>query len=278
MSITVGGGQVVVEFQAKSVHGAPAVGAFMLRFSLGYLMAAWPGKKFRFSNIQAMVFVGKEMRLLGRAFAEAAIVLSSTPYHQNAAFLMDLMLTGRQMEEIEKIRLGGDLNFTLDIFGELYDGDNHSNSNARIHMTVNQKNWIDVLKELNFSSSILMEIPYDGNNLEKPVLKALEKAKEDLYYGRYDDVVASCRKALEGIAFNGDELNKVKNMPVGERRNMTKRQRLVHLLDALKHYAHPAHHLESPEEEDSYSRNDAILIFGATLAAITTQNQQKTPV
>lgn len=275
MSFTAGAGEVVVVFQPKSLHGTPVVGAHMLRFSLGYTMPPWPDKNFRLTNIQARVSVGKEMRLLGRAFAEMAIVLASTSYHQDAAFLMDLMLTPRQMEEIEKIRHGDDLNFVLDIFGELYDGYSHRNSGDRIHMAVNQKSWIDILKELNFTSSILIEIPHNIRNSGTSVWKALEKAKEHLYYGHYDDVVASCRKALEGIPQKDDELSKVRNMSIGERTKMTKRQRLVHLLDALKHYTHPAHHLESPEETESYSRNDAILVYGATLAAVATQTNEK---
>ena len=273
MSITAGAGNVVVEFQPKSVHGTSAVGAFMLRFSIGYSMPAWPGKKFRFSNIQARVLVGKDMRLLGRAFAEAATVLASSGYHQNAAFLMDLMLTPRQMEEIEKLRLGGDLNFTLDIFGEVYDGDGHSNSNDRVHLTVNQKSWIDVLKELGFASSVLMEIPYKTSDLSKPVWKALEKAKEHLYYGHYDDVVASCRKALEGIRPDGNEIAKVRNSAAANRVAMSKQDRHVYVLDALEHYTHPAHHLGSEEETESYSREDAIFIYGATLSAVSTSRE-----
>ncbi len=51
-----------------------------------------------------------------------------------------------------------------------------------------------------------------------------------------NEVVASRRKALEGIPHDGKEVSRVKNIPVGDRRKMTKRERLVHLLDALEHY------------------------------------------
>lgn len=275
MGITTGGGNIVVDFQPNSLHGTPAVGAYMLRFSLEYSMPAWPNNNFRFANIQARIYVGKEPKLLGRAFAETSIVLTSTAYYQNAAFLMDLMLTPGQMEEIEQIRQGGDLNFILEIFGELYDGHSHNNSSDRLHMIVNQKSWIDILKQLSFASSILIEIPHGVGDSATPAWKALDKAKEHLYYGHYDDVVASCRKALEGIHHNQDELSRVKQIPLENRRKMTKRQRLVYLLYALEHYTHPAHHLVSPEDVESYSRDDAILAFGATLAAVTTQTNGK---
>jgi len=272
MSITANAGNIVAEFQFKSMHGTKAVGAYLLRFSLWYTMPGWPKAQYRFSNIQARVIVGGQSNLLGRAFAENAIVLSSRGDHQDGGFLMDLMVSPRQMEEIEKIRCGGDLNFTLDLFGEIYDGYGYRHAGENVYAHVNQKSWIDLLTQLDFSTNVLLEIPHEGAPVEKhPVWKALEEAKKHLYYGNYDEVVASCRKALEGIPHNGAEVNRVKNIPVGDRRKMTKRERLVHLLDALEHYTHPAHHLESSEDSESYTRSDAILAFGATISAISTR-------
>jgi hypothetical protein len=272
MSITASTGKIVATFHFQSMHGAKAIGAYHLRFSLRYTMPGWPETQFRFSNIQARVTVGGQPNLLGRAFAENAIVLTSRGDHQDGGFLMDLMVSPRQMEEIEKIRCGGDLNFNLDLFGEIYDGYGYSYAGENVDAHVNQKSWIDLLKQLDFSTNVLLEIPHEGAPVEEyPVWKALEEAKKNLYYGNYDQVVASCRKALEGIPHNREEVSRVKNIPVGDRKKMTKRERLVYLLDALEHYTHPAHHLESSEDSESYTRSDAILAFGATISAISTR-------
>lgn len=275
MSITAGMGNLVVRFQGKSINGTRAVGTYLLRFYLWYTMPGSPNTAFRLSNIQANVFVGSELKLLGRSFAENAIVLTTGVYNQEAGFLMDLMVTPNQMEEIEKIRLGGDLNFTLHLFGEIYDGNGYSHAGDRIHMPVNQKSWIDVLKQLDFSSNILLELPHDGTPVERnSVWKALEKAKTHLYYGDYDDVVASCRKALEGIKPNGQEIGRIRDLAAKDRKTMSKRDRLTHLIDALEHYTHPAHHIESEDDLESYSRSDAILALGATLSVVSTRRSE----
>lgn len=275
MSISVNAGYVFAEFRFNSIHGTKMVGAYLLRYSLRYTMPGWP-TTYRFSNIQARVTIGDHTNLLGRAVAETAVVLTSPSHSQTGGFLMDLVVSPQQMEEIEKIRQGGDLNFILELFGEIFDGHGHSHANDTIQAHVNQKSWIDLLKQLGFSSNVLLEIPHDGMPMEmQPVWKALETAKKHLYYGNYDEVVASCRKALEGIPHNGEELGKVKAIPLEKRRTMTKRQRLVHLLDALEHYTHLSHHLDSSGESESYSRNDAVLAFSATLAAVTTQINQR---
>lgn len=270
MSITAGAGNVVVNFKFNRLNGFRLVGGYLVRFCIDYSMPAWPEKNFRLTNIQAHISVGKEPRLLGRAFAESAVVLASTPYHQDNTLYLDLILSPRQLEAIEETRQGNGLDFKLQIFGELFDGLSYNNTSDIVHAVVNQTSWIELLKELEFSNTVLLELEVAGLSEQNgPAWKALRKAKEHLYNGHYDDVVASCRKALEGITHDKEELTRIRNIPLNERRKMSKRDRLINLLDALEHFTHPAHHLESSENSESYSRDESIFAFGATLAAVS---------
>ena len=56
MSITAGGGTIVVEFRPSGIHGAPMIGAYLMRYFLNYKMPAWE-KSYRFSNARAKISV-----------------------------------------------------------------------------------------------------------------------------------------------------------------------------------------------------------------------------
>jgi hypothetical protein len=268
MSISFGG-SIIADLRADSIHGARMLGAYLIRFSLNYNMPAWPGKDYRFSNIRARISVGNEQRLLGFALAEQAIVLASGDYNQHGSFLLDIPLTAEQIEEIEKLRLGGDIDYKLDIYGELCSGHDYSSSNDTIHLHVNQKTWIDLLKQINFSCKILVEMPQDDNAAHISVMRVMEKAREHLYYGNYDEVVANCRKAMEGIKLDREEIQTIRKLASGNRKSMSKKERLVYLLDALEHYMHPAHHLDHEDDPVPYTRKDAIFVYGATISAVS---------
>ena len=272
MSITAGGGTIVVEFRPSGIHGAPMIGAYLMRYFLNYKMPAWE-KSYRFSNARAKISVENGSRLLGYATPEVPFVLTSRPHHQEATVSFELVLNAHQLEALERVRLGGELTFVIDIYGEIFDEHNCDFRNERIHFPVNQKAWIDVLKDIGFSNGILVELPVSkAQNSTSLAWKAIERAKEHLYYGNYDEVVGSCRKALEDIRADGEEIAKARDAFVTTRREMSKRERLIYALDALEHYTHPAQHVEGLE---SYSRDDAIFILGAVISAVANSSRSK---
>ena len=268
MGITAGGGTVVVDFKAGSVHGLPMLGAYLLRFFVNYSMPPW-NKTYRFSNMRARISLANGLQILGFAYPEVPMVLTSHSHHQDATVSFDIALTANQLEALERIRLGKELTFVLDIQGEVTYNSERDSRNDRIQVLVNQKTWIDALKEMNFSSSILVELPLNSQEVAASAAwKAVQKAKEHLYYGNYDEVVSVCRVALEGIQASKEEVADSIKSFASDRRAMTKKQRSIYALASLEHYTHPAHHIEGME---SYNRNDAIFVLGATIAFVLTK-------
>lgn len=277
MSITSGSGRIIVDFHIQGVSGAPAVGAYLLRFSVGYAIPGSDDKNLLFRNVSAKVFIGTQSKFLGIANPEVPRTFQPHKYNQNAALLFELLLTSEVIEAIEKYRLGGDIEFTLEIVGEYCDQHNQLNTSDRITYKANQKSWVEILKQMQYSGILVFELPMDiePDSSIKTALVAIEKAKEYLYYGNYDDVIAKCRFALEGIIPPNRELNQMRNEVKTDKKGMSKQQRFFHILDSLMHFTNLAHHPAKDGSYTSFSRSEAIFVLGSTISAISSKCEQK---
>src|SRR5690606_37882625 len=138
--------------------------------------------------------------------------------------------------------------------------------------------WITALKQMGYGSYLLCELPFDiklDEEFQVAVL-ALEKAKKHFYLGHYEEVVSACRSVLETIIPEREELRKIKEEAKNKaREQQTKAERLVLFLDSLKHLTSLAHHLDHNKNITPFSRDEAIMVLGATAAAISSANAVK---
>lgn len=270
MSITDSSSMEIVDFKASGVIGKRALGSHLLRFSLDYHI---PGRDeyVYFRNIYADVGVGGETSLLGRAYPESPLVIKNQKHPQSLGILFDIFLNSVQLEEIEKIRCGSDIQFTLDIKGSISDEFNETKDSDKVIFRVNQKEWIEALYQMNYGNFILYEMPanFIMKDSYKSSYKSFIKAKNHLFYGNYDDVVAKCRLALDRILKESDVIKEARRQYCGDKKQMKKEARLMNAIDAINHCTQLGHHHDSDHEEVNYTRSEAVFVLGITAAALS---------
>lgn len=277
MSVTASNGRVIVDFEIKSLHGSPALGIYVLIFSVGYSMPAYEEDNMLFHKTIAKAYVGTENLFIGLATPEQPKTFKPNNNRQNGGLLYEMLLSRDSLEEIEKVRAGKDIEFRLDITGEYQDEFNQLCTLETIRYGASQKEWIEVLKSMGFKGGIIFELPMDIDPTDevKTAISAIDKAREHLYYGNYDDVVAKCRIALESIIKNWGKINTVRNSAKTNKKGMSKQQRFFHAVDQIVHFTHLAHHPDENGEYISFTRSEAVFVIGSTISAISSYVENK---
>ncbi len=277
MSITCSSGKIIVEFGVNGVSGSPAIGAYILRFSVTYNLPPHEKEIAYFQKTAMRIYVGKDNHYLGLASPEMPKTFKPCPQPQSGNLLYEAILSKESLEEIEKLRLGGDLRFKLDIIGEYYDGLNLAGALQSVGYIANQKEWITAIQAMGFRGGLVFELPMDLNLSDevKSSLMAIQKAREHLHYGNYDDVVAKCRIALESLLSKWVNINCVREKSKSDRKTMSKTERLVYSIDQIVNLTHLAHHLDDESKYVSFNRSEAVFVLGATISALSSYSEYK---
>lgn len=272
--------RIVADIEMRSVSGQLGIGFHRLFFRVDINTFAWQDEVAVFREICGQVRLrtqeAKEL-LLGTAYPEKSLLVRtrSTAIRSQADFYIDL--GAAQIEIIENLRKGGDLWFALTISG-VVDVDGHHDPHEvtnRLHVDlhVNQKTWIDVLKQMEYGQFMLFEIPVPSSEASEELGEALtylEKAREHFWRGHYDEAVANCRKALEELTNGlGDkiELDKSKNSYFENRElreGMPIESRFLFLREVTRHITHPAAHAGQSTNGAAFDRKDATFVLSTT--------------
>lgn len=218
---------------------------------------------------------------LGRILPEVPFVMVAqesspeltSPYTYSYLFYIDLLPL--QIERIEDLRNGGDLEFVLQLSG-IADGfwGLQSRIVQGVYFQANQSLWIKVLKDMKYQEFLLFEIPFPLENTSdelKQAIQYLDQAKDHLLKGHYDEVVGKCRPVLESVTKGLKEESDFQtaiNAYCNGRKEMTKNQRFLFLREAARHVCHPPHHPSDEPDGFSYTRVDAICVLGITAAIL----------
>jgi hypothetical protein len=179
-------------------------------------------------------------------------------------------LSTAQVEALEKVRAGGDLNiyvwFTGFVIqaGKLYDFSDGS------PFTLPQQQWLVALGEMEFSRSLIFEVRFfekNGNGGDSPEA-LLHNAWQHFNKGHYSDAISHCRKAIEFVEqHNGDKasaseaISKYKT----SREDMNISERILFLREALKNVTQLGIHYTG---DSDFSRRQAQAILGTTIALV----------
>lgn len=273
--------RIIADAQVKQLSGNPGIGFYQIRFSIELTRVAWPGddvKGVYLSDLRARVLVGTSrdcMTLLGMAHPEAAIVIEPCQYSDRSWLLFDLDLSPQQLFELEALRSGGDLHFQLQMMGQAYGPNGAYPTRDDIFKHVTISDWGNVLGAIGYADILVLgfEIPTgEEGAAAAAAAKCLRQAQEDLLRGRYDAVVSQCRLAIEGIHIACDEGSEsaasAMKYSSKERKSMTKGERALFISEAIRHFAHLAHHPNADGSQETFCRSDAQAIFACTVAAI----------
>ena len=230
-----------------------------------------------FHKTSAKVYVGKERSFLGIAMPESPRTFRPTSHEQKGGILYEMVLSKEALEQIEIIRSGNELEFKLDFSGEYYDGLNLlCNSTSSWHKA-SQNDWIAVLEAMKFKGGLVFELPMEITPSDdiKTALTAIEKAKNHLYRGNYDDVVAKCRISLESIMSGWGDIQSIRKISKENKRGMSKEQRYIHAIDQIVNFTHLSHHPDEDDEYISFTRSEAVFVLGSTISVVSSYAEYK---
>lgn len=189
--------------------------------------------------------------------------------------LFAMQVDARQINAIEQARDGGDLDFELLIRGEGTDKSLASEQVCAVQDTwtfhVPRSTWIATLRQANVVNILLFDVPVPLGAKAPHARRAieyLEKAKSKFLEGDYRACVAECRTAVQELGAEAWTENEwstgvLKKLALSER-GLSKDEREVAILAAVRSYAHLAHHGESEGGNPEYTRADATFALGLT--------------
>lgn len=189
--------------------------------------------------------------------------------------MFDLDLSTAQLAAMEHARAGGELTFEIALIAEGVRGDDRVPTRQDLTHTSNMSEWGRVLKEIGFAEMIVIGIPVP-QGVQAGALKAasekLGRARDDYVHGRWEEVVAKCRLVIEAIwtaqGLQESATAAVKKYTGGDRRRMTRAERALFIQEALRHFAHPAHHAEDDGSGEGFSDADAAFALGLASASL----------
>lgn len=275
------GPYVFAELELKSIHGSPGLGFYRFFIRVGYTMHnKLSGQEVTVTNIGGALEVrGKDTagRFLGNVRRESPESPLMTYEHTNKGNLQfEIEMDVRRIEAIEHIRLGGDLNFTLKIYGvarSASDGRSRTVT-AFLQYRANQSTWIEVLDQMEYRRTMLLEIPILDEKVSPRFPEAAEHlhmAQTHLLRGHFRDSVGACRDVMESLskALSDDKYQPedVVKSWFKATRSMCKEERLRLIRRAVTVLTHPARHADEVSASIEWGPIDAraVIVMTATL-------------
>lgn len=266
-------GRRLAEARRIGVHGLPGVGGYTLVVNL-HLSVFPPGSDTYLRDLAVRVDWGdNQQRMIGTGAPDQAQPVRISKYDNEKLLCFRMLLSPSQIEAIEALRNGGDINLSIWISGSVFQDGSTSSIQQQGAFTVRQQEWIEVLERMDYRRTFLYELPlpFDENGTE-PTAALLRKAQYHLMRGHYDECVGECRKLLEACPLSEPDQRVLKtgrDKYKGDRtarESMDVPERMLVLRDALAHATHLAHHHSS---SDGYSRDQARAIFGVTISLLS---------
>jgi hypothetical protein len=234
---------------------------------------------------------GKSFVTLAKYPASGGVVSSS----------FKLYLSPSAMEVIEEKRHGSDAVFYLQVRGNIkgYATDSRSGESRAegpawpgsilldgvplhtyqpelgfrdLELRIPQSEWCALLGRSGFQRSLVFEIPISVGEQPEHALKHLQEARDAVIEGRYGDVVARCRDALDSVIGNPD-------CPWQEATNVDARRRMS-VEDSFRlswcttrQITHAGHHRNGAKAE--FTRAMAQYVLGATNLALSLAGKER---
>jgi hypothetical protein len=266
--------RAIADTSISGIHGQPAVGGHVLRFSIKFEVSNWDeaGPAARVSVLWARAQLGGTTALaLGTAFPETSRPFKLQKFSHTSGALFDLVLTRQAMEALEAARNGQDLEITLNLLTEVHVDDDVHSVQDKIVGKFNVSQWLPVLDQCGYGRSLLFEVPIPpvaaGSSAS---IAVLEDARNFIHSGHYPEAVARCRMALECLV-NDLGLASAMSDAVAAKpaKNRTRLQRELVMLHSAINFAHLAHHPSDEPLSELFDRNAAQMMLATTAALIS---------
>ncbi len=270
----------VADVTPQRVTLQPMLGAYELGFGVEISIEQAQDFECRVSLRNARVTVkgdDSESKTLGWAWPEVPYSFQQTKYSNRNTLQFLLTLQPAQLNGIEELRAAGDLTFELHANGLGYDQNREERIGDTWRFTVSRSDWIKQLQRANARDILLLEVPLplpEATGERAKIGHLLKSAEEQFRAGGYIDTVAHIRKFVEALGkwrfgqepWANKQLARLANKD--EREAMSKNERETALWATIRHYTHPAHHVDSDGGTQEYSRSEAELALTLAVALL----------
>ncbi len=275
--------RIVAEARALNIHGRKCIGSYQLRFSIEFVIPPWLDAKAEdfasLSEMRAEISISvdrKSFEFLGHANPEVPQTFENSHYPIRLNLLFDLNLSAQQLFAIEEFREGNGLAFKINLTGKTKGKSGTCVAQDVIDYNATLSDWSKILEQLGYADILVVGIQLpriaDSSQL-RPAIEWIRQAHGCLLNGQYSDVVGKCRMALDSLQTILDDRSDT-NLAVEkfynkQKRMMSKTERELLISEVVRHYTHPAHHVEGNGQSEWYSRSDATFILALAAATIS---------
>jgi hypothetical protein len=272
-----GGGRRFGTGSISRLRGEQALGFYRLNMTIDFVVE--PAGSATEQDPPALTELVAEARIGGRFLGRfvpaetGSLPLRSYPGHSNqSSVTLTCELDRSRVEAIEEARAGGNLQLDVRIQGRFSDGTSFQGDEQH---TVNQGVWVEVLAEMGYQRTLLIEVPAPDPHAQPELAKAVDflaQAQRHLRLGYYRDAVGALRDVLDQakLAFGDDDTipPDLDRVLFQNSHSMSKAERLRVLRRALKLVTHPARHRDQVSVAIEWSRTDAAQMITMVAAFI----------
>lgn len=272
----------------RTIQGQPGLGFH--RFMAYVAITLHPrssGEEVSVMNIHGELSVsghgGPEHFLAYLRRQDIATPLTTYPHIQKRPLTLEVELDGGRMEALERIRLGGDLSFRMNLSGVACGREGGPQPvQATLHYRANQSTWMETLAQMGYRRTMLMEVSVlsDAASPQWPeAAKHLQAAQTHMLRGHFRDAVGACRDVMEALsaALNdegGQVPEAIKSWFEGTR-SMGKEERLRIVRRAFKLMTHPARHADEVSTSIEWGPEDAKAALIITAALVNLAGEKR---
>ncbi len=279
---------IFADLDIGSINGSQGLGFYRLQFQVKVATRDKPEEqKITVTNLAGDLSVsGKNgtQHYLGYVWRQGVnSPLTTYPQVGTHYITFEIELDAPRIDALERIRLGGDLNFYLNLHGVVNTtqwGAQPSNQ-IKLCYPANQSTWIKILEQIGFRNTLLLEVqllPEMSNPVYANAIKHLQNAQTQMLQGHYRTAVGECRDVLESLsAVLEDEKEQTPEMLkswFSDTQNMGKEQRIRLMRRAFKVLTNASKHADSNAASIEWGATDArtAINMAASLFQLSTAN------
>jgi len=285
------GGSIFAEVDLRTLQGGQGLGFYRLIAQVDITTyGRQSGQEIAVTNVHGELWVrGREnseffLGYMRRQGTDMPLVTYQNTSKNYVPF--EIELDPRRIASVERIRCGGDLFFKLKLYGVTSGGprDNPQPANVELQYRANQSTWIELLDQMGYQRTLLLEIPMPGEKDIPQFQKAaeyLQTSQTHMLRGHFRDAVGTCRDVLELISSGlNDEIDQPPDVIKSwfeSTREMDKGARLRLVRRSLKILTHPARHADEVSTSFEWGPTDAIgaVMMTAALFQLAAENRHR---